>query len=199
MECVPGRWSDICHERDHREICRPRGDRDILCGSDQCCRSNQVSDCDRIHRTSGPATESIAEAVSDMPNSTSKKSYLCAILIAPVFLLIAGCGGGAGSGGNGEEPVVVSISISPTSVRLDPQETQTFTATVTGTSNTAVVWSIQEGSPAGGTFVVTGSSTISYRAPAAFGTYHVEATSTADPSKSAIAEVRVAPPDPPGD
>lgn len=134
-----------------------------------------------------------------MHKSASKKLLRLAALILPVILLIAGCGGSAGGGDNGEEPGVVSITISPTSVRLDPQETQTFTATVTGTSNTAVAWSIQEGSPAGGTFTVTGSTTILYCAPVAFDTFHVVVASIANPSKSAAAEVRVAPPDPPSD
>jgi hypothetical protein len=87
---------------------------------------------------------------------------------------------------------MVSISISPASVTLAPGGTQAFTATVTGASNTAVTWSIQEGA-AGGTITSGGS----YTAPAAAGTYHVVATSQADPTKSATATVTTLPPPPP--
>ena len=80
----------------------------------------------------------------------------------------------------------VSITISPSSVNLNPNGTQQFTATVTGASDTSVIWTIQEG-PSGGT--VTGSGL--YSAPATVGVYHVVATSNADPSKSATANVGV--------
>jgi hypothetical protein len=79
-----------------------------------------------------------------------------------------------------------SITISPSSVNLNPNGTQQFTATVTGASDTSVTWTIQEG-PSGGT--VTGSGL--YSAPVAVGVYHVVATSHADPSKSATANVGV--------
>ena len=80
----------------------------------------------------------------------------------------------------------VSIVISPSSVNLNPNGTQQFTATVTGASDISVIWTIQEG-PSGGT--VTGSGL--YSAPVAVGIYHVVATSHADPSKSATANVGV--------
>ena len=49
-----------------------------------------------------------------------------------------------------------------------------------------MTWSVQEGA-AGGTIAATGV----YSAPAVAGTYHVVATSVADPAKSAIATVTV--------
>lgn len=61
---------------------------------------------------------------------------------------------------------------------------KTFTATVSGSANTAVTWSITEGS-AGGSITSGGV----YTAPNTFGTYHVVATSVADPSKSATITV----------
>lgn len=60
------------------------------------------------------------------------------------------------------------------------------TATL-GLIGTAVTWSVREGS-AGGTVTPAGL----YSAPATPGTYHVVATSVADPSKSAAAVVTVA-------
>ncbi|WP_420067694.1 hypothetical protein [Stigmatella aurantiaca] len=79
----------------------------------------------------------------------------------------------------------VSVSITPDAVDLVTGATQTFTAGVTGTSNTAVNWSVTEAG--GGSIDATGR----YTAPAEPGTYHVVATSAADPSKSATATVRV--------
>jgi len=77
----------------------------------------------------------------------------------------------------------VAVSISPTTDTLGPNGQRTFTAIVTGTTNTAVTWTITEG-VAGGT-VADGS----YTAPARQGTFHVVATSVADPTKSATATV----------
>ena len=71
----------------------------------------------------------------------------------------------------------VTVTISPRTIALQPGGTQQFTAAVTGTTNTAVTWSVQEGS-AGGAITSNGL----YTAPATAGTYHVVATSQADPT-----------------
>lgn len=81
---------------------------------------------------------------------------------------------------------VVSVGISPASPTLGPGATQQFTATVSGTTNQAVNWTVQEGSSGGS--VTTGGL---YTAPTTTGTYHVVATSQADPTKSATATVTV--------
>ena len=115
-------------------------------------------------------------------------------LLVLAALVLAGCGGGGGGGGGGGDSV--SVSITPTSVELTAWETQTFAAVVLGTTNTAVTWTVQEGA-AGGTITTAGV----YTAPDTAGTYHVVATSQADPTKSAGAEVTVTsrdePPPPP--
>lgn len=80
----------------------------------------------------------------------------------------------------------VAVSVSPSAVTLQPGQTQDFAATVTGSSNTAVTWSVQEG-PDGGTVTAQGL----YTAPQKLGTYHVVATSVADPSRQAVATVTV--------
>ena len=86
----------------------------------------------------------------------------------------------------GPQPVVgVSISVSPMLIMLAPRGTQTFRATVTGTSNTAVEWSIDDDE--GGTISAAGL----YTAPARSGRFTVTATSVADPEASASAEVNV--------
>jgi hypothetical protein len=65
-----------------------------------------------------------------------------------------------------------------------------FTATVTGTTNTAVSWSVD--AVAGGNSTAGGISTSGlYTAPSQAGTHTVSATSMADPTKSATATVTV--------
>jgi hypothetical protein len=104
--------------------------------------------------------------------------------------LLAGCGGG--SGNEAPKPpapaaVSVAVSVSPSSAILDQGATRQFAATVTGSANTAVTWSVQE--PAGGSVTSAGV----YTAPTATGTFHVIATSQADPTKTAIAVATVVP------
>ena len=82
-------------------------------------------------------------------------------------------------------PASVAISTSPTSASVDACQTYAFRASVTGTSNTAATWSVTEST--GGTV----SSSGVYTAPANGGTYHVVATSQADPSKSQTATLTV--------
>jgi hypothetical protein len=84
-------------------------------------------------------------------------------------------------------PPVVSVSISPSSASLDACQSRTFTASVTGTSNSSVTWSVQEGAAGGA--VTSGGA---YTAPSTAGTYHVVATSRVDTTKSATATVTVA-------
>ncbi len=81
----------------------------------------------------------------------------------------------------------VAVAVGPKSVSLLTSGAQAFTCTVTGSADTACTWSVQEGA-AGGTVNGTGS----YTAPGVAGTYHVVATSHADPTKSDTATVTVA-------
>jgi hypothetical protein len=82
----------------------------------------------------------------------------------------------------------ISVSIAPTMANIQPSGSFTFIATVSGTSggqSSAVTWSVQEAG--GGTVDPSGR----YLAPATEGTYHVVATSVADPSRRAPATVAV--------
>lgn len=93
------------------------------------------------------------------------------------------------SGKSGSVTVTVAnaaVVISPASVSLLINGQQGFSATVTGQANTAVGYTIQEGA-AGGSIDASGS----YIAPPTPGTYHVVATSLADPTQSATATVTV--------
>lgn len=109
------------------------------------------------------------------------------VLLVSVVLLslnLFGCGGGPGSTPPPPPPPpVVQVSVSPASASVETGKTQQFVATVTGTTNTAVTWS------------VTGSGSISasglYTAPNASGSATVTATSAQDLAKSASATVTV--------
>jgi len=81
----------------------------------------------------------------------------------------------------------VSVTVSPNPATVFLGAMQTFTAAVSAT-NMAVTWSIQEGA-AGGSIDNQGN----YTAPQVVGTYHVVATSVADPTKSGTATITVPP------
>lgn len=105
------------------------------------------------------------------------------VVIAFVFL--TACGGTSDSKTD-VGTVNVTVSLTPSAVTIIESGRQLFTATVTGTPNTNVTWSIQEGA-LGGIVDVTGR----YTAPATSGSYHVIATSTVDTKATAIATVSV--------
>jgi hypothetical protein len=84
-----------------------------------------------------------------------------------------------------QPPVVVTVS--PASSVVGSGGTKAFASHVSGAQNTAVTWSIQEGAIAGSI-----SATGVYTASTTLGTYHVVATSVADPAQSAVATVTVA-------
>lgn len=97
------------------------------------------------------------------------------------------CGGGGG-GGNTTPPATVSVVVQGPAGPIAPGATAQFTATVTGTSNTAVTWSVD---PIGPVAVGTITQAGLYTAPAVAGTFTVRATSAADSTKSGTAAITV--------
>lgn len=88
---------------------------------------------------------------------------------------------------------VVTVAVSPASAALKTSQTQQFSASVTGSSNTAVTWSVN-GIAGGNATVGTISSAGLYTAPAAVpspATVTVRATSVASSSASATASVTI--------
>ncbi|MFT3914245.1 MAG: hypothetical protein QM704_09040 [Anaeromyxobacteraceae bacterium] len=83
-------------------------------------------------------------------------------------------------------PVPVAITIDKPTASAVACKTVQFTATVTGATNKAVTWSVQEGAT-GGTVSAAGL----YTAPDGAGTYHVIATAAADTTKKVTATVTV--------
>ena len=81
--------------------------------------------------------------------------------------------------------VHVVVTVNPPNATVSVGDPQNFSATVAGSANQVVSWSVQEAQ--GGTVSATGV----YTAPGAPGTYHVIATSQADPTQSASATVTV--------
>ncbi|MFH1844780.1 MAG: Ig-like domain-containing protein [bacterium] len=82
---------------------------------------------------------------------------------------------------------VVAVSVTPPAASVALNATRQFTADVTGTTNTAVTWTVEEGATRG-----TISAAGLYTAPAALpnpATATVKATSVADPTKSGTATV----------
>jgi peptidoglycan/xylan/chitin deacetylase (PgdA/CDA1 family) len=84
---------------------------------------------------------------------------------------------------------VVTVAVSPPSATMAAGASRTFTCTVTGSADTACTFAVLEAG--GGTI---GAATGLYQAPAAPGTYHVVATSHADPTRAAQAAVTVVAP-----
>jgi hypothetical protein len=117
-----------------------------------------------------------------------KQSVRWELMLAVALLLVlAACGSGSNSA---SPPPAIAVAVSPGSPSVSVGGKQQFTATVTGTSNTAVTWAVQESN--GGTIDSTGN----YTAPMKAGSFHVVATSQADSSKSAAAGISVTAPAP---
>lgn len=109
------------------------------------------------------------------------------------LLWLSGCGGGPNGGTNTTISQSVAVTISPTSANLLLGNTQQFTATVTGTSNTAVTWTVN-GVSGGNSTLGTVSTSGLYTAPSAVpnpSTVTITATSAADATKFVSATVTI--------
>lgn len=116
---------------------------------------------------------------------------IVSLLILLVAVVLAGCGGGGGGGGGSITPPdppsgTVEVSILPQVITLVAGDSCTFAASVTGSTNTAVLWTVVEEID-GGLIDTAGH----YTAPSTAGTCHVRATSSADPTKYAVAVITV--------
>jgi arylsulfate sulfotransferase len=127
-------------------------------------------------------------------NTTLRKVSLLAIVLVEVIIL-SNCGS---SSSTEMSPAVVSLSLSSQSTSALVGQTAQFTATVTGTSNTAVTWSVN-GVAGGNSSVGTISATGLYTAPVvppSPNTVAVQATSVADTTKTASLTLTVSNPAP---
>lgn len=115
------------------------------------------------------------------------------LLLVPAAALVVACGGGGGGSTTSASTTPVAVTLSPASPSMATDGTQAFSATVTGTANIGVTWSIQEGA-AGGSISASGAYTAPSVVANGTGTYHLVATSQADPTKTATATVTVTAP-----
>ena len=118
---------------------------------------------------------SVQVTVTAVANADPTKSANATVTITPVIT---------------PPPPTITVTISPTTAMVAEGGTQQFTATVTGTTNTAVTWSV-DGVNGGNSTVGTVSTGGLYTAPSTAGGHTVTATSVADPTKSAGASVAV--------
>lgn len=134
--------------------------------------------------TLGPG-QSVTEDVAFAPKADGK---------AEGKLFISGPGLAIPLTGTGTAPAVV-VEVTPTNVSATVGATQQFTASVTGTGDTAVVWTVS-GVGCNGTACGTISSSGLYTAPASVpspATVIATATSAAAPTESASADVTIVP------
>lgn len=127
-----------------------------------------------------------------MERSTFMTRRTVSALLSAVLLLLMlpGCGGSAASS---PPPPVITVNVSPSSVQLIASATQQFTATVTGTTSTAVAWSLSGcTASACGTVDTNGLYTAPPLIPGA-ATVNVVATLQADTSKTGQAKVNQVP------
>ncbi len=132
-----------------------------------------------------------------MPLERARPRWLPLLSLVLPACLVCGCGGGSSSGMISAPTITVSVS--PSAASLKTGATQQFTATVTGTTNTAVTWSVNN--------VVGGNATVGtisasglYTAPATVPNPNqvtVTAASEANPSSTGSATVNIVAPPPP--
>ena len=101
------------------------------------------------------------------------------IFLAVLSVILVACGS--------DDKAKVTVSVAPMTVSIKAGTTQAFNANVTGSTNTAVTWKVDQAN--GGSISATGLFTASMIP----GTYTVTATSVADKKRSATATVTVTP------
>ncbi len=165
----------------------------------------------RPARQNAAAGKPQAVAVPKINTSRAKvakrKSRLPVLEIMVAVLLVAGAGAAVWilrSSMPAKSTAVaapVDVKISPTEAQVAVGKSFDFAAAVSGTNDLRVTWTVQEGD-AGGKIETSGakaengsvSSMAVYSAPATPGTYHLLATSQADPKRSAEAAITVVKP-----
>jgi hypothetical protein len=126
----------------------------------------------------------------------NRNDHFTAIHVAATAALLAtlgACGGGGGGGDGPPPPPVIAVSVSPAAFNIRIEESQQFTATVTGSSNTAVTWSVT-GPGCVGAACGTVNNAGLYTAPAIVPvppSVSVIATAQADTSKTASAALTI--------
>jgi chitinase len=139
-----------------------------------------------------------------MPETTGGRRQLSPVLIGAILVALIALAGIAWMlrstmGGGSKAAAPVGITIYPTAAKAVVGKSVDFSATVTGAPTSEVTWKVEEGDNAGQVQTRPGAYSkddgiqlySTYTAPKTPGTYHLVATSTADASKSATAEITV--------
>ncbi len=128
-----------------------------------------------------------------------KKNFFRGGVGVLLFLILTDCHGSGTrnmplEGGLVNNPGIggIRLTVNPPSASVEQGGTIQFSASITGTSDTRVVWEVVEG-PSCGTISFTGLYTAPSTVPGG-GKCHIKATSVADPTKSATAEVTITAP-----
>jgi zinc-ribbon domain/Immunoglobulin I-set domain len=137
------------------------------------------------------------------PEVTGERRKISPVLIGAIIVALIALGGigwmlrtsmtpGSKAAAN------VGITIYPTEAKVVEGKSVDFAATITGAPTSDVTWKVEEGDSAGdirtrGAYSKEGEISLysTYTAPKTPGTYHLVATSTADTTKSATAEITV--------
>jgi hypothetical protein len=137
-----------------------------------------------------------------MPETTGGKRKMSPVLIGAILVALIALAGIVwmlhSTMSRGKAATPVGITIYPTSAKIVAGKGADFAATVTGAPTSEVTWKVEEGDNAGqiqtrGAYSKGDEISLycTYTAPKTPGTYHLVATSTADASKSATAEITV--------
>jgi beta-glucanase (GH16 family) len=120
-----------------------------------------------------------------------RRGFLFFLSVLSTFATQSGCAGLTGAATS----TTVAVSVTPSSATVTAGSTQQFVANVTGSSNTAVSWAVTGADCSGATCGTTSSNGL-YVAPTTVPSSDVvtlKATSVADPTKSASANVTIIP------
>ena len=132
-----------------------------------------------------------------------RRSKMSPVLVGAIIVALLAVGGIVwmlrSSMSLGAKPAAkVEITIFPATAKVAVGKPIDFAATVTGAPTSEVTWKVEEGDDVGkiqtrGAYAKEGAISLyaTYTAPKTPGTYHLVATSTADPSKSASSEITV--------
>ena len=139
-----------------------------------------------------------------MPETTGGRRQLSPVLIGAILVALIALAGIAWMmrstmDGGSKAAAPVGITIYPAAAKAVVGKGVDFSATVTGAPTSEVTWKVEEGDTGGQVQTRPGAYAkddgiqlySTYTAPKTPGTYHLVATSTADTSKSATAEITV--------
>ena len=167
-------------------------------------KNDLSSKTDGAGLTSKAASSDLADETNHSTVEIHRRTGLPVLEILVIVLLLAGAGTAMWilhsslPGKAAAAPSSVVVTVTPGSAQVVAGKAFDFSASVSGTNDTQVTWAVEEGDAGGRIVTHSGkakggkfSSIVVYIAPNTPGTYHLVATSKADPRQSASAEATV--------